>query len=70
MSAGKYSPTVRNKKFIPTESDGLHDAEGYDMYGYNSDGVDREGKTPWDHDRAALREYLTDMGRYEEAEQI
>jgi len=69
MSAGKYSPTTRDRKFVPTEPNGIYDAEGFDSYGYNAEGKDRDGKTAWDHDRAALREYLTDMGRYDEAEE-
>jgi hypothetical protein len=79
MSAGKYSPTIRGKNFLPVkrvkgiliwDPDGMWDAEGYDMYGYNREGLDRDGKTEHDHNQAALREFLIDESRYEEAEKV
>jgi hypothetical protein len=79
MSAGKYSPTVRGKNFIPVKKvngrsvwdpDGMWDRDGFDMYGYNREGVDRDGKTENDHNAAALREFLIDEGRYEDAEKV
>ncbi len=63
---GKYSPTVFGKTFVPTEPNGIWDADGFDSYGYNAEGYDRAGKREYDYQQQALREFLVDEGRGDE----
>lgn len=49
MAVGKYSPTVsgwyQKKKdwFQLAEGSPLYDKDGFDLYGYNAEGLDRAG---------------------------
>jgi hypothetical protein len=48
MSAGKYSPTIRNMGNFDARCANpgdIYDREGYSRYGYNINGIDRVGKT-------------------------
>jgi hypothetical protein len=55
MALGKYSPTVGTAYDIDHDwwdnysVDGLYDPDGYDMYGYNKDNVDRAGNKESDY---------------------
>jgi hypothetical protein len=46
----------------------VYDREGYDMYGYNVDNIDRDSKTENDYNQEALCEFLVDEGRGNEIE--
>jgi hypothetical protein len=69
MSVGKYSPTIR--EVYPTDEDWflqfmqnnspIYDEDGYDMYGYDENDLDRDGHDQWYYQQEELNEELVEL---------